>query len=256
MVKVAIGSKLNTGRGLVLVLGLLLMVAVVTIAVLATKLSAADGESRTVTVTGEATLQEIPDQYVFYPSYSFQKDDKASALDETAKKSDEVVAGLKKLGVADSAIKTNSDSYDMPVYYDRIKSQATFNLRLTVTLKDKDIAQKVQDYLLTTGPSGGITPIAGFSEAKRKSIESKARDQATKDARNKADQSARNLGFKVGRVESVSDGNGFDALPLKGDSGRTSAAVDAIEPAMAPELSLQPGLNDVNYSVTVVYEIK
>ncbi len=54
--------------------------------------------------------------------------------------------------------------------------------------------------MVTTAPTGQVSPRPNFSDAKRKELESKARDEATKDARAKADQSARNLGFKVGKI--------------------------------------------------------
>lgn len=232
------------------------VIALVVIAVLATKLaSPAAGSERTITVTGEATLEETPDEYVFYPTYAFKNADKAAALAELTKKSDEVVAGLKKAGVADSGIKVNSDGYDAPVYYDMGTTDPTYTLRLTVTTKDKALAQKAQDYLLTTTPSGGVSPQVGFSDAKRKSIESKARDQATAEARSKADQTAKNLGFKVGKVQSVSDGSGFGTLNFDTKSVAPSRGAVAMDAAQ-PELAVQPGLNDVTYSVTVVYEIR
>jgi uncharacterized protein len=236
---------------LLLVIALVLSLAV--IAVLVTKVGTGSAEERTVTVTGQATLQEIPDQYVFSPSYTFQNEDKAAALAAMTKRSDELVAGLKKLSVADDAIKTNSDSYDMPV---ELKSQLTYNLRLTITVKDKDLAQKVQDYLVSTTPSGGVSPSVSFSDAKRKTVENKARDEATKDARSKADQSAKNLGFKVSKVKTVTDSAGFNGvIPYATTEGRAVApAADAAQPS-TPQLSLQPGQNDITYSVTVVYEI-
>jgi uncharacterized protein YggE len=245
------------GRWLILLLSLALLICLGIIAFLVSRGSVNGDNDRTVTVTGQATLQETPDQFVFYPNYTFQNADKAAALDAMTKKSDALVAGLKKLGVADSAIKTNSDGYGMPMAYDVDKGQQTYNLMLTVTLKDKAQAQKVQDYLVTTAPSGGVSPSAGFSDAKRKSIESKARDEASKDARAKADQSAKNLGFKVGKVKSIADGSGFGGVvPMNAEAKAAGSATDVAQPAAPPQLSLQPGQNDVTYSVTVVYEIK
>jgi uncharacterized protein YggE len=129
----------------------------------------------------------------------------------------------------------------------------TYNLQLTVTLTNKDLVQKVQDYLVATLPTGGVSPQAGFSDSKRKQLESNARDEATKDARSKADQSAKNLGFRVGKVKSVDDGSGFGGMPYATSKAESAVALDI---AASPSLSVQPGENELSYSVTVVYTIR
>ena len=186
-------------------------------------------------------------------SYQFKNADKAAALAELTKKSDEIVKKLKDLGVPDSKIKTNSGGYDSPIYYleDDDKTTPTYTLSLTVTVTDKDVAQKVQDYLVTTSPLGAVSPQPNFSDAKRKELENKARDEATKEARQKADQSARNLGFAVGQVKQVTDGAGFGGIvyPTRG------LAADAVG-AEVQKLSIQPGENELSYTVTVVYYVR
>ena len=210
-----------------------------------------DAKTRTVEVTGQAKVTATPDEFVFSPAYEFKNDNKDVALADLSKKSDEVVKKLKELGVADNKIKTNSDGYDYPIYQGEDKSTPTYTLRLTVTVNDKDKAQKVQDYLVSTTPTGAVSPQATFSDAKRKELESKARDDATREARTKADQSAKNLGFRLGAVKSVNDGIGFGgAIPA---IGRDTMELNVADTS---KLSLQPGENDLNYTVTVVYFVK
>jgi uncharacterized protein YggE len=210
--------------------------------------------SRTISVSGEATISAKPDEFVFTPSYDFKSSDKSAALAKLSTKSDQLIAKLKALGVPDSKIKSNSSGYDgqyYPAYYSASSEQTTYSLLLTVTVDSAATAQKVQNYLLTTSPTGSVSPQANFSTSLRKQLESKARDEATKEARAKADQSAKNLGFKVGRVKSVSDGTGFDqAYPV------AMAAEDvAATSGASPKLSVQPGENDLRYTVSVVYFI-
>lgn len=205
-------------------------------------------DDRTIAVTGESTIKATPDEFIFYPAYEFKNADKQAALDVAAKKSDELVAKLKAIGVPENGIKTNADGYDMPTYKD--DTTPTYNLRLTVTVGSRDLAQKVQDYLLTTTPVGAVSPQAAFSDAKRKELESKARDEATKDARAKADQSAKNLGFSLGAVKTVADGAGFGrgVPPYAVDSNASSGA--------ERQLTVQPGENELSYSVTVTYFVR
>lgn len=206
---------------------------------------------RVVQVTGEAKITDTPDEFVFSPTYEFVNSDKPTALSQLAKKHDEVVSQLKKLGVADNKIKTNSNNYNYKIYPQEGGSQ-TYSLQMTITVAKKDLADKVQNYLVSTTPSGEVSPQASFSDAKRKHLESKARDEATKDARKKADQQAKNLGFGLGKVKSVSDSQGFGIRPL----GIGVASDSSTPTKVAPELSVQPGENDLTYSVTVVYYIR
>jgi uncharacterized protein YggE len=98
---------------------------------------------------------------------------------------------------------------------------------------------------------GGVTPQSTFSTTKQKELESRGRDQATKEARTKADQQAKNLGFTVGKVKSVED---------SGDSGYGGVmpmAASAMDVSSTQKsLAVQPGQNDLTYTVQVTYYIK
>ncbi len=207
-------------------------------------------QNRTIKVTGETKLKAEPDEYVFDPSYEFKDADKQAALNQLTKKSDEIVKKLKDLGVTDNNVKTNANGNNYSYYYNDDLRLATYSLHLTVMASSREQAQKIQDYLVTTSPLGAVTPNAGFSETKKKELQNKARDEATKDARAKAEQSARNLGFKLDKVKSVEDGTGFNNIypvPMTTEKALDSSA------GSAPRLSVQPGENDLSYSVTVVY---
>lgn len=208
--------------------------------------------ARTIDVTGKATLSAVPDEFVFYPTYSFTNTDEKAALKDLSTKSDELVSKLRALGVPNNKIKTNSDSYGYPPYYpDKNADDKTYTLRLTVTVNDSKLVQKVQDYLVSTTPSGSVSPQANFSQAKQKDLETQARSVASKDAREKAEQSAKNLGFRLGKVKSVQDGTGFNRMyyPMGiNDSAKSSAP--------EPSLTVQPGENELNYTVSVSYYLK
>jgi uncharacterized protein YggE len=210
-------------------------------------------ESRVVSVTGEATISAEPDEYVFYPSYEFKNIDRQIAINESSAKSAEIVAKLKELGVADSKIKTSVSGYQN-YYYSEADGLYYYTLSITVNISDLTLAQSVQDYLITTGPQGNISPVADFSDDKQNTLETQARDEATKDARSKADQMAANLGFKLGKVKSVTDGSGFGGIePMYAlDSVKSSTSGEDATTAN----TIQPGENELSYSVTVVYYLK
>lgn len=190
----------------------------------------------------------------FSPSYDFTNGDKQAALKQLTAKSNEIVAKLKKLGVADKNIQTNaSGSYSYGYYMPIYQGGDAYSLSVTVTVYDAGLAQKVQDYLVTTSPSGQVTPSVSFSTAKQKELQAAARDKAEKDARSQAEQSARNLGFTVAAVKSVVDGNSNTGGPIFYGSLNTGS--DIAQPEKS-SLSVQPGQNDLVYSVQVVYYIR
>ena len=216
--------------------------------------TSASSDDRTISVTGEAKVTAEPDEYAFYPNYEFRGPDKNAALNEMTKKSEELVAKLKGLGVEDNKIKTHSNGYDgIPYPVDGNTKEVTYNLSLNIRVGQREMAQKVQDYLVTTSPTGSVSPQATFSDNKKKELEREARDKATREARAKADQSAKNLGFRVGGVKSVEDGTGFGAYPMP------ERGVSKVTPALdssSGQLNVQPGENELHYSVTVVYFLR
>lgn len=213
---------------------------------------------RTITVTGQSTITSTPDEYEFSPIYEFKSIDKKTALSDMGKFDDEVVAKLKSLGVADSKIKLNSSGYSGETYLPAASADGTttYSLSMTIEIADKSLAQKVQDYLVTTNPTGSVTPFATFSDAKTKQLQSQGRDKATKDARAKADQSAKNLGFKINGVKSVDDSGGFGGCVSLCPMAETMDAKSSTTlNSSAPSLSVQSGENQLDYSVKVVYYI-
>lgn len=213
--------------------------------------TSAGASDRTIEVTGEASIKAEPDEFVFSPTYQYDNPDRDKALTEATRKHDEIIKELKELGVADNKIKSDTSGFDNAPYYpENDRKNVVYSSTITVTAASREQAQKIQDYLVTTSPVGSISPQASFSDAKRKELENKARDEATKNARAKADQTSRNLGAKVGKVKSVTDGAGFDGgFPVM---GRALMAEDSVKTSLA----VQPGENELNYTVTVVYYIK
>lgn len=213
---------------------------------------------RTISVTGSSTIKTEPDEFVFYPTYDVTNADPKTALAQMTAKSDEIVTKLKSLGVASSKIKTDSNGYNSTSYYPINEGGgSTYSLYLTVTVDDKALAQKVQDYLVTTAPTGSVTPMASLSTAKQKTVEAQARDKAEQDARTKADQSAKNLGFKVKAVKSVEDGS-LQSIGCPGGlcyGSNINADLQSAAAKTSSQLTLQPGENELPYSVKVIYYI-
>lgn len=208
---------------------------------------AINANTRKITVTGSATVEATPDQYQFSPSWT------EDTVPDITKLNDQIVTKLKELGVKDSQIKNNASTYGSPelYYIAPVEGKQKTTLSITVTIKDKGLAQKVQDYLLTTNPSGSIAPYPSFSSTKQKELQNKLRSDATADAKDKAAQTAKNLGSKIGKVVEVSESSsgGFYPLPIAVSDANTGMS------SAKNSLSLQPGSDEYTYSVTAVFTL-
>ena len=206
------------------------------------------GEPRSISVEGVSTIKAEPDSFVFHPQFAVKSVDQAEAKKLLAAKSREVIDKLKSLGLDDKAIKLDASQYDtysikgMPEP-DRPQTQ----LSLTITAKDKSMAQKVQDYLASTDATGQLTPQPTFSEAKREQLQKEAETKAVANARDKADTLAKNLGAKRGQVITVDNAGehpqAYPTMSLAQDSTARSS------------LPVQPGTNEFVYRITVKFAL-
>jgi uncharacterized protein YggE len=214
---------------------------------------AAKTPTKTITVRGEAIIEHEPDLFRFQPIYQDTDKTKLTATGNT------VVAEFKKLGVKDADIKTDVSSYDnKPVPLDSSAGSsanistiyprpgtATATYTIIATVGTKDLAQKVADYLATTGATGQATPQADFTKSTRTKLDLQARAKASDDAKAKAKASAGGLDAKVGKVVSISE-SGYGIMPLEG------VATDLKSSAASSGPTIQPGTGEVTYSFTVV----
>lgn len=219
--------------------------------------------TRKVSATGDATLKSEPDQYTLNPYFEFTNPDRSKATEELTKMSTTITAQLKKLGVTDQQIASTTNAYDK---YDVVQAQPamapatsnTLQLSYTIKIDKKELAQTVQDYMVTLNPKGQISPMATFSESKRKELESQARVKAIDDAKAKADKTAKQLGAKLGKVITISDGaSAGGPIGCSGGlcAGMSELAISA-DSRLSASVPVQPGQDDFTYHVQVEYELK
>jgi uncharacterized protein YggE len=202
-------------------------------------------------VTGEARIDAVPDEYVFSPYIQKVGADAQKLRSQLASLGEELVEELKKLGVQEDKIKLSGDTYDYYYYTDN-KGQQTAQLRATITVDNKELAQKVQDYLLTQDIKGQLTPTAQFSLNRQDELKTQARSQAVTDARSEAERTAGELDARLGKVVEIKDNEAI-AYPWY---GRGSVAVDSAGGAEKPSLPVTPGEETFTFRVEASFEIK
>lgn len=218
------------------------------------------GTDRKVSVTGQATIKAAPDEYVLNPYFVFTGPDDAKDKRDAAAQATQVSAKLKELGVKDTQISSTTDSYDnyQPVTNadGTVSSAPSINLRYTITLSDKAIAQKAQDYFLGSGAKGQLSPIVSFSDAKQKSLEADARDKAIADAKTKATKSAEQVGAKLGKVVTIADQGTGGGCGGGGLCNGINLSTSDIKASASPSIPVQSGLNEFTFSVQVEYQLR
>lgn len=208
------------------------------------------GEARSITVEGTATIDAEPDSFVFNPQFEVDTSDPARVKTLLADKGNAVVAKLKELGVKDQDIKLDASQYDAYPMLTRPESGKTMaSVNLTVTVRTKALAQKVQDYLDTTDAKGQLTPQPTFSEQQRQQLTKAAEAKAIADARLKADALARNLEAKRGKVITVTNLSDQRMIGY-GEIQTTDVA------SSRASLPVQPGTNQFTYRVSVKYALR
>lgn len=204
------------------------------------------GEVRKISVSGLGTVKAVPDSYQFSPSYEETGTDTSALLASMTAKANEVTDKLMELGVAEEDIALQSSAYNQK-WLDTGDDQ-TVSFYLTISVDEKVLSQKVQDYLLTTNPQGAISPYPTFSDDKQKELEKQAREKAIADARAKAETIAKETGVSVGKVLVVDEATyGGDIVTLE---ARDSSA------GSSTSLPILTGKQEVTISVTVSFAIK
>jgi uncharacterized protein YggE len=199
---------------------------------------------RTITINGEATIKRAPDSFVFNPSYE------ATSQEEITAKTNEVVAKVKELGLGDAGIQSQVSNYEKYDSTGSATGEMTYTAFLTLSVEDKELAQKIQDYLLTTGSTGQITPTSGFTKETQKALRDEATTLAVQDARKRADSTAENLDAKVVKVITVTEPDQTDGGVYPLYSSLESVSKDG------SGLPINSGESEFNYSVTVEFQIR
>jgi len=175
---------------------------------------APNDQPRTLTVTGQGIAKAAPDEANFSTGVVSQGANANQALAANSRAMNALFATLKRLGVPDKNIQT-SDLSLSPQYQtckpgavcpQRIVGyQVSNNVTVTVAL---DKAGSVLDALVGSGSNqiGGI----GFSIHDTKPLQAEARQDAVKDALDKAKLYADAAGVKLGPIQSIQEGGGVE----------------------------------------------
>ncbi len=215
----------------------------------ATTLTAAQGGAvtNTVTASGTGTTQGTPDTAEMYFGVTTTSADAKTALDEASRAAEQIVAAVKKQGIAAEDIQTQDVSvYPQSAEQDGKQVITGYQASLSVLVKVRDIA-KLGDVIAAANDAGSNS-ISGpsFTIADPTPYRAKAIDEAVADARKTAEAMAAAAGKTVGDVLSMSSSD-VGALPM--------AMYGASDAGGAAKVPIEPGQLDITANVVVVFEL-
>jgi uncharacterized protein len=218
-----------------------------------------------ISVTGQAEVFAVPDIATINFSVHVEGDTVDVAQVEAAKITNASIAYLESQDIDEKDIKTTNYSVNPRYEYrregicngrtcppggERVLTGYEVNQSVTTKIRDTEIVGKI------LGGIGelGVTNINGpfFEIDDEESLEVEARTKAIENAREKANELAKSLDVRLGKVVSFNESGSYPIYPYGGDFAIERAAVSA--PKGIPEIPT--GENIIRSSVTIIYEIK
>lgn len=204
----------------------------------------------TFSVSGEGKVTMIPDIAVVTTGVTAQGSTVTVVQNSLNTKMNAIIAGVKKLGIAEKDIRTTNYNVS-PIYDYSSDSQKITGYRadsdLTIKVRKIDDANRVIDAATAAGANqvGGVS----FDVDDKTKAENQAREQAIAEAKSKAQIAAKAAGFTLGRIINYSEGGGAAPRPIMYDNKALPMAGGG-----APT-EVQPGENELTVTVTLNYEI-
>jgi hypothetical protein len=211
--------------------------------------------SNTIDITGQSSIDVIPDIVGIY----FNVQTQAETSAEAGTKNSEIIENLKtaliQKGFDQDEIQTQSFNINPNYDYNNGRKitgyTASHRIRVEFSAEDTDRIGKTIDAGVEAG--AGINYIAfELTQDLQNQYKAQAIAQASEDARIKAESIAKGLGKNLGELVSVSD-NVFDYRPF----GLYEASNGFIaEEAKAATTNIQPSEQTISASVRAVFKIR
>lgn len=205
------------------------------------------------TVSGEGEAVAVPDTATVNLGVTKTASTVEAARNEATKTANDIIAGIKELGVDENKVKTTN--YSVNPNYDFTSGRETItgytvSQNLQVEIDPIDTANKVVDMATTRGANqaGGIQFV--LNDAKREQLEKQARDEAILKAKEKAQSIANSAGIRLGKIINLHEDSMGAQPPIMYDKVALGRGGDVAENAV----DLQPGENTVRVTVTLFYE--
>lgn len=217
----------------------------------------------TITVSGEGSVMAPPDIARITFTVQHSASTVAAAQTETTKQSNAAIAFVKGQGIDEKDVKTLSYNVSpqyaypnpcrlgevCPQYYESSPKITGYQVSQTVQVTVRDL-DNVSALLAGLGEQN-VQNVYGpdFTLDDSSSVQDEARAEAIADAKAKAKQLAKDLGVRLVRIVSFSEGGNYPIMYAYGKGGDMMSA-EAAAPAVPA------GESEYNSNVMITYEIR
>jgi len=208
-------------------------------------------DRRTVTVVGMGKATSTPDIARVTLGVEAVTPKLSTGLSDVNKRTTDVIAALKKAGVADKDIRTVDFSiYPQQSYGPNGPGPITgYRVANSVRVTMRDLA-KVGTVLDTATESGANTVNSlAFALENDATVQTEARTAAVKDARSKAETLAKEAGASIDQVWTITEAVTSNPYPVMQFAAMAAAPTGG-------GAQIAPGVQDVNVQVQVTYVLK
>lgn len=208
-----------------------------------------------IAVTGTGKVTVVPDIAVLNIGVEVHAPTVAEARRLAATAADAVQTSIKSNGVNEKDIRTqglriNPEYSSRPTTNGRpaITGYVVANT-VTVKVRDLDKASKTLDDAVAAG--GDATRVNGISFAvdRPEQFLAQAREQAVKDAHDRADNLAKLAGVELGKPRSINESSNGDVIAVPAAARAAGVQAEAPTP-------INPGESEITLQVHVVYALK
>lgn len=210
--------------------------------------------TQTVSVTGTGKSTITPDRVTFTVGVQTVADTVDQAVNENNRKVADVIAALKKAGATDAQIRTSNFSIWPQQDYQqgRLPRILGYQVSNTVTVRRDSVADAGR--LLQAAVNAGVNTSSGlqFESSDPAAGRDAGLRAAFNDARAKALLLAQAAGRTLGRAVTISEGAGRYATPPQ----PYPQAMRAEAGAVMSDVPVEPGTQEMSYTVSVVFELQ
>ncbi|MBI5077385.1 SIMPL domain-containing protein [Candidatus Falkowbacteria bacterium] len=202
-----------------------------------------------ISITGEGTVAAAPDIAKIQVGVTSEAKTVAGAQNDNTKKMNEVVKAIKAQSVAEKDLKT--ENYNIyPKYEWKTGKSEIIGYVVTQSLSVKVRDTKNISGILKAATDKGANQVGDlkFSVDEPERLKVEAREKAIKNAKQKAEMLANQLGVKLGKIVSF-----YEAEGGLSDYPKFSTAEGMGGGGEMP--TVQAGENEIKIVVTIVYEI-
>jgi len=214
-------------------------------------------QGKTIDVNGNAELEKQADIATVYLGYQNLNNNAQEAEKENANTIAKIKSAIMAKGVSENKIET--DSYYLNQEYEWTQNGQVFKgyrayHRLKINLENFDNVGSVITAAVSSGANFVDSIQYSLSDEELNALKAQALQEASKNAREKADSIAQGLGLKIRGIKSVQD-TSYDYRPWLYDVAYKAESIGGSGGTIKTPASVEIGKVKVTASVHVIFDI-